>query len=559
MLTQITIRNFAIVDELALELQGGLSVLSGETGAGKSILLDALSLALGDRADNSVIRHGENRAEISVGFDVGSIPAARDWLIERELEAGEECIIRRTLNRDGASKAYINGQPSPIQSLRELGEMLVDLHGQHEHQSLLRKGVQRELLDDFAEHGELLAALGTAYADWKALSDEFEHLRQQGAERDSRLELLRFQAGEMEALSPQEGEWDELEHEHSRLANAQHILRSAETALNLLYESDESSVSGLLGKTAGDLRELANLDGALGNIADLLDSAEIQVREAASDLRHYLDGFELDPDRLEWVEQRVSALHGAARKYRLEPAALPGLLPELRQELEALEGSELRLGRLEADIGAAAASYRKLAARLSKGRAKAAAALSAAVTERMQELGMPGGVFEVRLTSAGDTDFAPTGLERVEFMVTANPGQPAKPLQKVASGGELSRISLAIQVVTAQNARIPTLVFDEVDVGVGGGIAEIVGRQLRALGATRQVLCVTHLPQVAALGHHHFRVAKSTSAETTVTSIEPLSAKGRTDEIARMLGGLKITDQTLSHAREMIERAQVVN
>lgn len=557
MLNQITIRNFAIVDELSLELNAGLSVLTGETGAGKSILLDALGLALGDRADNSVIRHGETRAEISVGFDVGALPGVGRWLAERELDAGDECIIRRTLNRDGASKAFINGQPAPVQSLRELGEMLVDLHGQHEHQSLLRKEVQRELLDDFAGHGELLEQLGGAYARWRELQDEFERLRRQSAERDSRLELLRFQVGELEALNAQAGEWAELEHEHSRLANSQQLLQSGQGALDRLYESDESSIAALLAQTAGELRELASLDNALGGIAEMLDSAEIQVREAASDLRHYLEGFDLDPDRLEVVEQRVSALHGAARKYRLEPEAFHTLLPTLREELDALENSELRLGRLESDIEAAAAAYRKLAARLSKGRAKAAAALGAAVSERMQELGMPGGMFEVQLTSTAESGFSAHGLERIEFMVTANPGQPAKALQKVASGGELSRISLAIQVVTAQNARIPTLVFDEVDVGVGGGTAEIVGRQLRALGEARQVLCVTHLPQVAALGHHHFRVAKTTSAKTTITRIEPLSADGRTDEIARMLGGLKITDQTLSHAREMIERAQV--
>ncbi len=556
MLTHIQIRNFAIVDALTLELQAGLTVLTGETGAGKSILLDALGLALGDRADSGVVRQGCERAEITVSFDIAALPEAAAWLAQRELDADGECIIRRTVSGGGGSRAYINGQPSPVQSLRELGEMLVDLHGQHEHQSLLRRDVQRQLLDDFAGHGDLAAQVARAHHRWRELREELERLRTAGAEREARLELLRFQVGELEKAAPEAGEWAALEQEHGRLANGARLLQTGERALGLLYESDEAAVAALLSRVGADLEDLTELDASLNGVVEMLASATIQVKEAAGDLRHYLDGLELDPERLALVEERISTLHELARKHHIAPDSLAALLPELSTELEALESADSRSGRLQDDIEAAAAAYQKLAKKLGSGRRKAAAALSKAVTERMQELGMAGGRFEVALHALDEDSYSLTGLERPEFTVTANAGQPLRPLAKVASGGELSRISLAIQVVGAQNTRIPSLVFDEVDVGIGGAVAEIVGRLLRELGERRQVLCVTHLPQVAALGHHHLQVSKRSEAANTLTRIQRLTAEERTDEIARMLGGLKITDQTLSHAREMIERAQ---
>jgi len=557
MLSHIHVRNFAIVTQLELDFGAGLTVLTGETGAGKSILLDALGLALGDRAASELIRHGEDRAEISVGFDVAGVPEAKAWLAERELEADGECIIRRTINRSGPSKAYINGQPSPVQALRELGEMLVDLHGQHEHQSLLKRDVQRQLLDDYAGHGELLGRLAGVYRQWKAQREELERLSGAKADREARLELLRFQVGELEALDLGADELAELDREHARLANASRLVEGGQRALQALYEADDASVSSLLGHCMGELEELGRLDADLAPAAQLLGEATIQIREAVSELRHYLDRLDIDPERLAWVEQRLAAIHELARKHRLGPEELPGLLPRLSEELAELEEADIRLERLESEIERLAGQYRELADQLGKGRKQAAAKLAKAVTERMQELGMEGGRFDIALEPQAEGRFSAHGLERVEYIVSANAGQPLKPLSKVASGGELSRIGLAILVITAQNARIPTLVFDEVDVGIGGRVAEIVGLQLRSLGGARQVVCVTHLPQVAALGHHHLQVSKESAKQTTLTRITPLSEQERVDEVARMLGGIEITDQTLSHAREMIERAQV--
>jgi len=557
MLSHIHVRNFAIVTQLELDFGPGLTVLTGETGAGKSILLDALGLALGDRAASELIRHGEDRAEISVSFDVTDVPEAKAWLAERELDADGECIIRRTINRNGPSKAYVNGQPSPVQALRELGEMLVDLHGQHEHQSLLKRDVQRQLLDDYAGHGELLARLGEVYREWKTQREELDRLSGAKADREARLDLLRFQVEELEALDLGADELTQLDHEHARLANASRLVEGGQRALDALYEADDASVSSLLGHCSSELEELARLDTDLDAVTQLLSEAGIQVREAVSELRHYLDRLEMDPQRLTWLEQRLAAIHELARKHRVGPQELPGLLPRLSEELSELEDADIRLERLEADIARLADQYRELAGRLSAGRKKAAARLAKAVTERMQELGMEGGRFDITLEPQPEGRFSAQGLERIEYIVSANPGQPLKPLSKVASGGELSRIGLAILVITAQNARIPTLVFDEVDVGIGGRVAEIVGLQLRSLGGARQVVCVTHLPQVAALGHHHLQVSKESAKETTVTRIIPLSEQERIDEVARMLGGIEITQQTLSHAREMIERAQI--
>ena len=556
MLTHIHVRNFAIVQQLDLAFGPGLTVLTGETGAGKSILLDALGLALGDRAEASVIRHGEARAEITVSFDVGGIGAAQTWLREHELDTGGECIIRRTINRDSPSRAYINGQPSPVQSLRELGEMLVDLHGQHEHQSLLHRDAQRQLLDDFADHGELLTRVADVYRHWRARRDEFEHLNTAKSEREARLDLLRYQVEELQQLALGEDEVAELDREHARLANASRLLETGQRALDLLFEAEEASASSLLHRASADLEELQRLDTGLTNVSELLGGAAIQLKEAVSELRHYLDGLELDPQRLAWVEDRLASIHELSRKHHIAPVELPALLYKLSEELDALQAADIRLERMQADIAKLEAEYHALARELSDARKSAATRLAAAVTQRMQELGMQGGRLDIALEALPQERMSAHGMERVEFLVSANPGQPLQPLTKVASGGELSRISLAILVITAQNAPIPTLVFDEVDVGIGGRVAEIVGRQLRALAANRQVVCVTHLPQVAALGHHHLQVSKAAETNTTVTRIVSLSAQERVDEVARMLGGIEITPQTLSHAREMIERAQ---
>ena len=555
MLTHIHIWNFAIVERLDLPLEDGLTVLTGETGAGKSILLDALGLALGDRADTSVIRHGAEKAEISVTFSTHDAPEAEAWLQEHELDSAGECIIRRVIAANGPSKAFINGKPAPAASLRELGEMLVDLHGQHEHQSLLRREAQRQLLDDFAGHGSLLGELAEAFHDWRDRQAELDRLRQAASERDDRLELLRYQVRELEELNLAEGELAELEAEHRRLANASGLLETGQRVLLTLDGDDPACAASLLAGGLHDVGEMRETDPQLDGVVELLDSAVIQAREAASELRHYLDGLELDPERLAWLEQRLAAITDLARKHHCAPEELPALLPRLQAELAELEQAEVRAGNLQAEVDAALAAYRKLAEKLGKGRRRAAKKLGEAVTESMQTLGMEGGRFEVDVVPLESDTPAATGLERIEFRVSANPGQPVRPLAKVASGGELSRISLAIQVITARDSRIPTLIFDEVDVGIGGRVAEIVGQLLRTLGDQRQVICVTHLPQVAALGHHHLQVSKTAEQDRTHSRIQVLDMEERVDELARMLGGIEITEQTLSHAREMIERA----
>lgn len=555
MLTHIHIWNFAIVEKLDLAMDSGLTVFTGETGAGKSILLDALGLALGDRADSAVIRHGAEKAEISVTFSTVDAPDAEAWLAERELASENECIIRRTISNSGPSKAFINGKPTPIQSLRELGEMLVDLHGQHEHQSLLKRDIQRQLLDDYAGHQGLLQQLREVYQRWQQHKSELDNLLKASDERDSRLELLRFQVNELEVLALGEQEPAELEQEHKRLANASRLLETSERVSQLLQDNDETNASQLLSQCSGELQQLADTDSQLQAIAELLDSALIQVREAGSELRHYLDALELDPGRLEWVEQRLADMHALARKHHVAVEELPGVLPQLQQQLDALEQADVQLDQLQKALQEAENDYRQLARQLSDGRQQAARRLGEQVSQSMQTLGMEGGRFDVQLEPRED-GFSPNGLERVEFVVSANPGQPLRPLSRVASGGELSRISLAIQVITAQDTRIPTLIFDEVDVGIGGRVAEIVGLQLRELAGHRQVLCVTHLPQVAALGEHHFQVSKRAASDVTISEIAELTPEQRVDEVARMLGGIEITDQTLSHAKEMIDRAQ---
>jgi len=553
MLTHIHIWNFAIVEQLDMELEDGLTVLTGETGAGKSILLDALNLSLGDRADTGVIRHGAEKAEISVTFDTANAPEAENWLKDHELDSEQECIIRRVVSNKGSSKAFINGKPAPIQQLRELGEMLVDLHGQHEHQSLLKATAQRQLLDDYATHNDLVKQVNETYQSWYQLRAELQRLSEAQRDRNEKLELLRYQVDELEKLSLTESELPKLDAEHKKLANATQLISTCEKTVHMLEDNEQGAVNSLLSYASTDIQSLCDTDENLKGIAEVLDSALIQSREATSELRDYMDRLEIDPQRLEEIEQRLATITDLSRKHHVRPEELPALLPQLQEQLSELENAEGRLNNLEDDINKAAADYKKLADKLSQSRTKAAKKLSKAVTNSMQELGMEGGRFEAQLTI--EEQFSAYGLEKIDFMVSANPGQPVKPLTKVASGGELSRISLAIQVITAQNSRIPTLIFDEVDVGIGGRVAEIVGRLLRELGCQQQVICVTHLPQVAALGHHHLQVSKQKATDTTISQIAQLQSPQRIEEIARMLGGIEITEQTLSHAEEMLKKA----
>ncbi len=552
MLAQLRIRDFAIVAELELELAPGMTAVTGETGAGKSILVDAIGLLLGDRAGSDTIRQGAERADISAVFELDQLPAARAWLAERDLDSGQECHLRRVVASSGRSRNYINGVPQPAQALRELGELLVDIHGQHEHQSLLRREMQRQLLDDHAGNQALATELENCYRNWSRLRRELHDLRQAAGERDARLDTLRYHLRELAALNLVEGEVAELESEQRRLANASQLLETGQRVLGWLIEGDEDAIADRLNQSLRELDTLNRLDSHLGPVGELLNAALIQIREAGAELRGYVQDLDLDPAHLARVEQRLTAVHQLARKHRVVAEELPSLRTRFETELDALEHSETRLETLHQAVKDALEDYRGRAEQLSERRAVAARELGERISQALATLGMPGGRVAIALERLDKP--APNGLESVEFQVSANPGQPLRPLARIASGGELSRISLAIQVIAAHATRIPTLIFDEVDSGIGGGVAEVVGQQLRTLGYSRQVLCVTHLPQVAAQAHQQLKVEKQTGGETTHTQVMPLNADQRVTEIARMLGGLELTSKTLAHAREMLEK-----
>jgi len=556
MLTEIQIRNFAIVESLNIDFPNGMIVLTGETGAGKSILLDALSLALGDRADSGFVRHGCDRAEISAMFLISDYPDITRWLQQKELDSDGECIIRRTVSMDGRSKGYVNGSPVPVQTLRELGDLLVDIHGQHAHQSLLKKDMQRQILDDFAVHADLSTQVHDYYQQWKKLKAQQLELERSKEEREARIDLLSYQTQELEELNLTEEEIQNIESEHSKLAHVNQIREGVEKILFTLEENEEASAVRLVNHSLYELEKLKQYDDQLESTNSLLNEVNIQLSETVNELNHYLSNLNVDPQHLEYLDERLGLLHDLSRKHHVDTIELPKLLHQLATELSTLLSAQDHSENLDKKIAAAEAAYFELAHELTASRKKSAAALEKKVSENMQRLGMKNGRFSVEFQPLDD--IGPHGLERIEFLVSINPGQPFKPLNKVASGGELSRISLALQVIIANKGRIPTMIFDEVDVGIGGGIAEIVGHKLKALSRDRQVLCVTHQPQVAALADCHLHVSKSSTKNSTDTQVMVLSKEQRYNEIARMLGGLKITEQTLSHAKEMVEQAQAV-
>ena len=555
MLRQINLRNFTIVDELELEIGPGMTALTGETGAGKSILVDAMGLILGDRADSGVVRHGTEKAEITISFDLLNLPEANLWLQEQEMSDGHDCIIRRIISKDGRSRAFINGTPTTIKQLQELGAHLVEIHGQHEHQNLLRRDRQRNLLDNYGELDDQLNNVAQAYAKWAGLQHQYEDISLSSKDRQDRIDLLRFQAEELRTAAIEADEWTSASEEHSRLAHAGLLKEASEGASNALYETDEQSIYSQLQQHLTALEEACRIDTELEQGLELLQQASINIQEAHSELRHYADRIDLDPSRLNWLEQRLGLMKELSRKHQCAPEDLPAIQEAIEAELEGLTSGAFDLQQLEQAVAKAADEYRQRALKLHKGRAKVAKKLSEGITEAMQGLSMEGGSFDIEVHQQESQKFAAQGMDQIEFMVSANPGQPLKPLTKVASGGELARISLAIQMLAASSLQVPTLVFDEVDSGIGGAVAEIVGRLLRSLGRDRQVLCVTHLPQVAAQAHHHAMVEKSRSGEETRTEISVLEKQERTEELARMLGGVELTDQTIAHAEEMLERA----
>lgn len=553
MLTHIQIRDFAIIDAIELELERGLTVLTGETGAGKSILVDALLLATGGRAGAEVVRHGADRAEVSATFTVADNPAALEWLAEQSIEHDGECLLRRVINTDGRSRAYVNGQAMPVQALRQLGEALVEVHGQMEYQSLVRRSAQRELLDRAGDYASLVAAVREQWSNVSELRTQYENARASIADRESRLELLRYHLSELDALDLKAGEIEELTVERQRLSQRGRLSSGAREIVELLREAEDVNAEQALGRALSVARTMQELDSRFAEIARLIDESLIALREGVEAVERYESDLDADPQRQEWVEQRLAAAESIARKHRVEPTGLLELRAELRAELTRLEGLEASIEATEKAWRQAEQRFRERCSKLTAARKKAAKALSERITALMQTLGMPGGVLKIDVRELPAESAGPTGADEIEFLVSANPGQPPKPLAKVASGGELSRISLAIQVAAAQSDAQPCLVFDEVDAGVGGGVAEIVGRQLRALGERAQVLCVTHLPQVASQAHAHVRVTKLTDGKSTRTSLHTLTLDERIEETARMLGGVDITDKAREHAAEMLQ------
>ncbi len=556
MLAHLQIRDFAIIDSVELELAAGMTALTGETGAGKSIIVDAVMLALGARASADALRHGAERAEITATFDAGDDPAVRRWLDEQSIEPEDGGIVlRRVIGRDGRSRQYVNGRALPAQPVRELGDLLLDIHGQQEFQSLVRRDAQREIVDQHGDHARLLAPVEQFAAEWRRLSAEREALAAEARDRGARLELLRYQVGELEALGLAAGEAASLLEERARLANRGRLAEAAQAALALAYDADGADAHAVAARAASQLRAVAALDPRLAEPLQMLEESLIALGESASRLGAYLEGLDADPARQEQVERRVAAIEDLARKHHVAPAALPEQLEALRAQLVALEQAEQVQGGLDQRIAAARTGYAGAAAALGAARRTAARRLATAVTSLMRQLGMPGGKFEIAVETDAEQEPRAAGAERIEFLVSANPGQPVKPVARVASGGELSRISLAVQVAAAHRHGRTCMIFDEIDAGVGGGVAEIVGRMLRELGDRAQVLCVTHLAQVASQAHHQLRVSKLTDGRSSRTAVTALGADERVEELARMLGGVEITRKAREHAREMLRTA----
>lgn len=548
MLSRLEIRDFVLVDRLALEFDKGFTVLSGETGAGKSIMIDALAVVLGERADSGLVRQGCDKADISAEFLLENDGAAAQYLQDNELVDNGHCLLRRVIDVSGRSRAWINGTPVTIQQLRLLGERLVDIYGQHEHQSLSKPQSQRDLLDAYAGATLLARRVAEAWASWQA-ARRLRIAAEGDAETISReRDQLEWQISELDKLAFREDEWRDIGAEQTRLAHAVSLVEAAEFALLTLSEDDAAALAAV-SAVQSKLSALVDYDPALREVLDTLDTAQIQLQETVYSLRHYQQRLEVDPQRLAEVNERLDAIHTVARKYRTTPEKLPALLDQSRQRLEELTTS-LDAAALQRREAQAKEACLEIAAELSATRSKAARKLSRKVSNAMQTLAMQGGAFKVALTS--NDECASYGLEQVEFQVAGHAGAPPRPLAKTASGGELSRIALAIETVTTEVAQVPTLIFDEVDAGIGGGVAEIVGRMLKTLGERHQVMCVTHLPQVAASAAQQWRVAKHMQDGRAASSVELLGARERIEEIARMLGGVKITDLTRKHAAELL-------
>jgi DNA repair protein RecN (Recombination protein N) len=554
MLTDLHIRNLAIVTDLHLECERGMTAITGETGAGKSILIDALSLALGERADSSLVRPGTARAEITLQFDLAPLPHVKTWLHEHELSQGEECIIRRTINADGRSRAFINDQPVTLVQMRELGSFLLDIHGQHAYHSLLNPDTHITMLDNFAGHTALLSSLRDAYSKWHKTDIQLKQLQRSTEERQSRLELLQFQLEELGNLGLEQQPWEQVVSEHQKLANAEQLSLQASQVLEHLSSEQEANALTLLQQASLALEKISAVFPDTKGIAELLKNSHIQAQEASHDLLQFVEQIVIDPQQLAELDKRLSAMHTIARKLRCAPEQLTEHYAALQQEHETLLHADENQEALKIQLAEFAKEYTQWAKQLTASRQKAAAILSQSVTAQLPKLALPHALFTVSLKEKDG--FSALGQESAEFIVQTNPGHPAQPLAKIASGGELSRISLAIQVVTAQTSPTPVLVFDEVDVGISGGTASMVGELLKQLSWHAQILCVTHQPQVAVYSDQHWFVKKTVKDDHTATQIVSLTENERVNEIARLLGGITITEQTMAHAKELLQQSQ---
>ncbi|CAI86293.1 MULTISPECIES: DNA repair protein RecN [Pseudoalteromonas] len=553
MLIGLEIKNFAIVSNLSTEWQNGMTAITGETGAGKSIAIDALSLCLGERAEASAVRPNTDKAEVCAQFDLSNLPLAHAFLEQNMLSnADNECLLRRVVCKNGRSKSYINGSAVTAAQLKELGQYLISIHGQHAHQHLLKAEHQLQLLDAYAGHHNLVSGVSQSYKQFANLQKEFKHLQQQQQQQAAQKQLLEYQVAELNEFALQEGEFEQIEAEHYKLSNSQTILETCQRELQHLYESDEQNACSLLQHSAQQFSELAQYDETLASVATLLAEAAVQVEEASREVRSYTEQADLDPARLVEVENRLSGAMDLARKHHIKPQALVEFHQAISQELESISNNSSRLEQLESEIENTLSHYQHASEQLSQSRREYANTLNRLISNSMANLSMENGIFEIALTQ--ETERAPNslGYDNVSFLVSTNPGQPLQPLAKVASGGELSRISLAIQVIIAQKVTTPTLIFDEVDVGISGPTASAVGKLLRQLGKSTQVICVTHLPQVASSAHQQFFVAKEIANGETFTHMQPLNKDGRVNEIARLLGGDNISKTAKANAKELI-------
>lgn len=561
-LRELTIRNFAIIKQLEIEINDGLTVITGETGAGKSIVLGALNLLLGSRAESDMIRHQEDQCEISALFDVSKLTNVTDWLEHKDLcdpaaDASQHCLIRRVVRRNKPTKCYINDQPATLSSLRELGLLLVDLHAQHEHQSLLRRETQRHIVDQFAGHDKELVEMARLAAQISRLVGELQQITQGNSDNADRMQLLAFQLNELDEANVSEGEYDELLQAQALLGNAQTLIDGIKAAEDELFHNESSNISSELGKQIHALEQLTEFDASLARPLELLNSALAQIEEAQNDLASSLTKIEQDPERLHETNQRLDTIINLARKHRCTEQELIGRHKSLKNDYQQLENQHAKPEQLQQKLTDLTSTYTKVAHIVSDNRQTVAASLSTKITEQMQNLGMRGGRLEIQIEPQFDDDVvvSENGIDQINYQVSTNQGMPLQALNRTASGGELSRISLAIQVITSEQSQTPCLVFDEVDVGVGGKVAGIIGNRLHILGKNAQVICITHLPQVAAQGDHHLAVDKVSSQDGTYTTLITLKDQMRTDEIARMLGGTEITDRTRAHAQEMLGKA----